>query len=146
MTTNPTVWLQITSGRCPAECQWVVARLTYYIMSYCAKKKVDIEVLEALPGDEKGTYKSALLRISGDNTRGCSKQFCGTILWHGQSPFRPRHKRKNWYVGIESLSIDTDSEPGDSANESLEKQIKVQTFKASGKGGQMLIKGIQLSE
>ncbi len=129
---DKTIWLQISSGRCPAECQWVVARLSQYIINFCAKTKINSELLETIAGDENGTFKSALIRLTGNNLQSCIDKFCGTILWHGQSPFRPRHKRKNWYVGVESLSFNLNSD----SDSHFEKEIKIETFKASGKGGQ----------
>ena len=53
----------------------------------------------------------------------------GTHLWKAQSPFRPKHKRKNWYFTLasqsEQKSIHID-----------EKQIIYQTMKSPKKGGQ----------
>jgi peptide chain release factor len=53
----------------------------------------------------------------------------GTHLWQCKSPFRPKHKRKNWYFTLniyqerENVSIDT-------------KKIVYQTMKSPKKGGQ----------
>lgn len=53
----------------------------------------------------------------------------GTHLWRSQSPFRPKHKRKNWYftlrcqVAQDFIDID-------------EKQIIYQTMRSPKKGGQ----------
>jgi peptide chain release factor len=125
------IWLQITSGRCPAECQWVVTQLTHFIINDCQKKKIPAEIIEMIHGDEKGTNKSALLRIDNADFPPLLK-LGGTVLWHGQSPFRVKHKRKNWYVGVEVLSLNDETK----INSNIEKEIKVDTFKSSGKGGQ----------
>ncbi len=46
-----------------------------------------------------------------------------------RSPFRPEHKRKNWYVGVEAL------EPPATARFDL-RDLRFETMRASGPGGQ----------
>lgn len=52
----------------------------------------------------------------------------GTVLWICQSPFRPHHKRKNWYIDVsilkEKFRFDKDN------------NIRYEAFRSSGKGGQ----------
>ena len=52
----------------------------------------------------------------------------GTIQWICKSPFRPNHKRKNWFVDI---SIIPESE-----NICKDHEIKFERFHCGGKGGQ----------
>jgi len=134
MNNKNTIWLQITSGRCPAECQWVVAKLTQFILNDCNRKNIPAEMVEMIKGDKQGTYKSSLLRIDDADFNPLLKNG-GTVLWHGQSPFRAKHKRKNWYVGVESLLLSSEAKTSNN-NANFDKEIKVDTFKASGKGGQ----------
>jgi peptide chain release factor len=53
----------------------------------------------------------------------------GTVQWIARSPFRPEHKRKNWFVGIEIL------DPVDETSFSP-KDVRWETMRASGPGGQ----------
>ena len=53
----------------------------------------------------------------------------GTHLWRCQSPFRPKHKRKNWYF---SLTIQSEFETA----QFNENQVVYQTLKSPKKGGQ----------
>lgn len=52
----------------------------------------------------------------------------GTIQWICQSPFRPHHKRKNWFIDVSVIKEDINI---DNSND-----IKYETFRSSGKGGQ----------
>ena len=76
-----------------------------------------------------GTAASALLTIKGANLDAFLNNWQGTIQWIARSPFRPSHKRKNWFVGIETLEPveETHFNPTD---------VKWETMRASGPGGQ----------
>ena len=62
---------------------------------------IDCKLLEGVPGDEEGTWKSALLALEGEGAEALAAGWEGTIQWIGKSPYRPNHKRKNWFVGVE---------------------------------------------
>jgi peptide chain release factor len=51
------------------------------------------------------------------------------VQWTARSPFRPTHKRKNWFVGIDVL------EPVDETHFDL-KEVRWETMRAGGPGGQ----------
>lgn len=123
-----TEWLQITSGRGPAECCWVVAQLLQTILKEATASGLKAEVLEAVIGDQPKTFKSVLIAFDGDATDFLSR-WSGSVQWIGTSPFRPHHKRHNWYVGVEPITFP------DHPNWS-ERDIKIETMRASGPGGQ----------
>ena len=52
----------------------------------------------------------------------------GTVQWICESPVRPGHKRKNWYIDVHSMS---DEEALGSQDE-----FRFETFRSGGKGGQ----------
>lgn len=52
----------------------------------------------------------------------------GSILWICKSPFRPNHKRKNWYVDVSILE--------EIPRITEEKLVRFETFRSGGKGGQ----------
>lgn len=122
-------WLQITSGRGPAECCWAVAQLVPRILDEAAKKKLKARLVEAIPGEKPSTYRSALLALEGETVSEFIREWTGTVQWIGKSPFRPRHKRKNWYVGVYPL------EPPEPDLWS-ENDLRIETMRASGPGGQ----------
>ena len=93
-----TCWLHISAGQGPAACQWVVARLLEVIRREASG--FEVTELESEPGDERGTLRSALLSLDGEGAFAFARGFEGTVQWIGRSPFRPHHKRKNWFVAV----------------------------------------------
>ena len=123
-------WLQITSGRGPEECCWVVARVAEKILSEAAQNGLKAEVLETTPGPYPKTFRSALFAIEGESgVNRFFKTWAGTVQWIGTSMFRPNHKRKNWFVGVELISPPAQ-------NFWKKEDIKMERMKASGPGGQ----------
>lgn len=122
-------WLQITSGRGPDECGWVVARLLEYMMDHAGDLNISASVLETVPGEQKGTLKSALIAIEGDGVKEVAREWEGPVLWIGQSMFRSGHKRKNWFVGVRFIESPETVDLND-------RQYKIETMRSSGPGGQ----------
>ncbi|MFI2743586.1 peptide chain release factor H [Zhouia sp. PK063] len=121
--------IQITAGKGPAECTWVVAQVLKTFMEEAKAEKIEVEVLEKENGTENGTINSVLLFLSGKHVSEFSKKWMGTVQWIGKSKFRKFHKRKNWFIGIfelEKLNWSTITE----------KDIKYQASRSSGAGGQ----------
>jgi len=79
---------------------------------------------------EPGTAHSALISISGGSElEAFAASWIGTVQWTARSPFRPEHKRKNWFVGVDVI------EPVDETSFSPQ-DVHWQTMRASGPGGQ----------
>jgi len=123
------ILLQITSARGPVECCWVVARLTEELIADAAKHGLVAAVIEEETGTEKGTLLSALIHIDGDDCPVFAASWVGTVQWIETSKFRPGHKRKNWFVGVNQVSIPKSSS-------FREQDVCMETLKASGPGGQ----------
>lgn len=122
-------WLQITSGRGPEECCWVVDRLLHYMVKCAESLSIKTRVLETIPGIKRDTLKSALVALEGEAVSVFANDWEGSILWIGQSMFRPGHKRKNWFVGARFLKPPEIDDPPD-------RQFKIETMRSSGPGGQ----------
>lgn len=122
-------WLQITSGRGPEECCWVVHKLSQYIISEAKAKGIKTRIIERIAGNKPKTYKSVLIALESEYSTVFLKSFEGTIQWIGNSMFRPNHKRKNWFVGVSAFL--PPEVPDWSVND-----IKIETMGASGPGGQ----------
>ena len=60
------IWLQITSGRGPAECQLAVAKLAAVVEKEARAAGLACELLDAVEGSERGALLSALLSIEGE--------------------------------------------------------------------------------
>lgn len=122
-------YLQISSGRGPGECSWVVSKLLEYLLDYTKKKEgLELEVIDRVPDSTIGLH-SALLKISGADAKKFMDEWQGTILWKGQSTLRPQHKRKNWFVSLFEFVIPEEIK--------LKKEdLKIQAVSAQGPGGQ----------
>ncbi len=118
--------LHLSSGQGPKECEWVVAELAHALCREGRAAGLFCEQLESI----QGPMASALLRVSGDGAEAFAATCIGTILWIGTSPYRPLHKRRNWFVGVQPIQIDEQS------LDLRERDIGYQTFRASGPGGQ----------
>ncbi|MEP1487910.1 MAG: peptide chain release factor H [Algibacter sp.] len=121
--------IQITSGRGPAECCWVVAQVLKYFLEAVNKNKLEYKILQREQGTENGTLQSATVQLKGTDLNLFLNDWIGTIQWIGISTFRPQHKRKNWFIGLYEIEeqkqflID-------------EKDISYQATRSSGPGGQ----------
>lgn len=123
------LWLQVTSGQGPAECQWVAARVAEKIEQACADQDISCRRLETIGGDQANTAKSVLLAMQGEEASKLAGTWRGTIQWVGKSFYRPNHRRKNWFVGVDV--IEQPSTPHWST-----KDLKIDVMRASGPGGQ----------
>ena len=126
------VWLQITSGRGPAECQLAVAGLAPVLVAEAIAAGLAAEVIDAVPGSERGTLLSALVKVSGAGAAGFARAWTGSIKWIAPSPFRPTHKRKNWFIGVELIGA-----PPERGQAPLDaRDVDFATMRAGGAGGQ----------
>jgi peptide chain release factor len=125
------IWLQITSGRGPAECQLAVTKLADVLAREARTAGLACTLLDAVEGRERGAALSALLALEGADARAFAAKSCGSVLWICPSPVRPGHKRKNWFVGVELLA------PPDTATTTLRlSDVAFEAMRASGPGGQ----------
>jgi len=121
--------IQITSGRGPAECTRVVARVLQILMDEARNQGLNVQVLRKIAGDENGSVETALLSIDGEQTLSFVASWIGTIQWIGESEIRKDHKRKNWYIGIFEVERSDKVEVKDT-------DISYQAMRSSGAGGQ----------
>lgn len=123
------MWIQISSGKGPDECELAVSRFLRSYQNECDMKGINLKVINAIPGNLNGTLKSVLLSLETQDEVNFEDCISGTILWICKSPYRPYHKRKNWFMNIEIFN----------SPEKLsfsEKDIKFEALKSSGPGGQ----------
>lgn len=123
------MWLQITAGRGPAECQWVAARLLPALCAEAAAAGLSAELAAATPGERPETLSSALLSLTGPGAESFAASWVGSIKWIGKSPFRPHHRRQNWFVGVDSFRVPDRPQWS-------ERDLDFSTLRASGPGGQ----------
>ena len=121
--------ITITSGRGPAECCWVVAQVLKQLLIEVRKVGFNYTIIDEQRGSQPGTYQSVSLSLSGIGLSDWLVNWNGTIQWIGTSMYRKHHKRKNWFVAI---AIREDIQQFDIAMH----QLKIQTMRSGGKGGQ----------
>ncbi len=112
--------LLISAGNGPAECRIAVRHI---LRRMAAEGPLDVVEAKA----DKHGPASAIVTLP----EGRAALWRGTILWRCQSPLRPRHKRKNWFIGVfalQELSLtETRLHP---------KDLRIERFRAGGPGGQ----------
>jgi peptide chain release factor len=121
--------IQITAGRGPAECTWVVAQVLKKVLDEAQEQGLETILLQREIGEENGTIETATISVKGENAIAFANSWIGTIQWIGQSQFRKMHKRKNWFIGIFEI------EPQKNTSIS-ENDIQYQAMRSSGAGGQ----------
>jgi peptide chain release factor len=121
-------WLLITAGRGPAECALAVLRTVEQLKFDAARQGIALKILDVQPGEEPGTAESVLIALEGAS-REFVESWTGSIQWSFRSPFRPTHKRKNWFVGVTGIRT-----PETQAFDARE--VRYETMRAGGPGGQ----------
>lgn len=121
--------IQITSGRGPAECTWVVAQVLKKVLQEASEHNLIATVLQHQAGQENGTVESALIKVEGNSVNKFVASWIGTIQWIGKSTFRKFHQRKNWFIGVFEVKQSSEIQ-------FHEKDIQYQAMRSSGAGGQ----------
>ena len=123
-------YIQITSGRGPVECCRVVTLVMQKIITQATTSGLNTEIVDHEDGPEDGCMFSATLSVEGENIKKLTDDWEGSVLWVAQrNPFRPTHKRKNWFVGVHFFKPLQAGTINDS-------DITYETLRSSGPGGQ----------
>lgn len=100
-------------------------------MRWAERRGFEVELLEASPGEEAG-IKSATFRVAGENAYGLYSAEKGVHRLVRLSPFDAAHRRQTSFAGVEvSPAVD---DVGDV--EIDEEDLQIDTYRASGAGGQ----------
>ena len=127
-----TAWLIISAGSGPEECAYAVA-LTFERIQKEIESMLNItfQTIETEQSHyKKDNFRSVLIALEGEGVQSFVDTWIGTIQWIFQSPYRPHHKRKNWFVSVRQFK---EPEPGVLFN--IE-DVCFETAKAGGPGGQ----------
>lgn len=120
--------IQITSGRGPQECDFAVQKIAQLFIDDAVKSNILINIIQ----DETDAHGASVFIQIVETSKEVDtflRTWLGTIQWICESPFRPKHKRKNWYIGI------FESEKQNEAIIHLH-DIQYQAVRSSGAGGQ----------
>lgn len=124
-------YITISGGAGGTEAQDWAAMLLRMYLRYCERQGWATELIEKTDGAEAG-IKSATLHVSGEFAFGFLKCERGTHRLVRLSPFNAKNLRQTSFALVEVLpeideSTDVDIDPSD---------LRVDTFRASGAGGQ----------
>ncbi len=122
--------LLISSGRGPAECRIALAGVLAAIAREATTAGLEIDIAPGVEPDRHGPA-SAIVAITGEGEAALARAWTGSVLWVSQSPLRPHHKRKNWFVGVFELPPVPPSATRLSAGD-----VRFTAFRAGGPGGQ----------
>jgi peptide chain release factor len=126
------ILLQLSANTGPEECCLAVRKALAYLIDEAAALTVRVEVLEQVAGERPGNLRSVLLALEGVHAHALAQRWQGNLQWVCASPYRPGHKRKNWFIGAELFEPDTPA----SAQALQDKDLRFETLRASGPGGQ----------
>ncbi len=113
---------------------WTEMLLRMYTR-WCEKKNYKVEVIDLLEGDEAG-IKSVTLKVIGEYAYGYLKAEKGIHRLVRISPFNANGKRQTSFASMEVLPELTKEQDIDIRSE----DIKIDTYRASGAGGQHINK------
>ena len=111
--------VQISSGQGPAECELAVIKL----YNSLKKEHKDIELIQKHDAKTHGCCTSIMFTTKDDLS-----DLEGTVQWICESPFRPHHKRKNWYVDVSIIP--------EVPHVCKDQDIRFERFHCGGNGGQ----------
>lgn len=114
--------IQISSGMGPVECRAAVGGIARALMT----EFPDLEIITGRKGEVEGAYSSLLLSTEQDLS-----YLAGTMEWICPSPYRPGHKRKNWFIDVSVIP-----EADEIGAEIRDEDVKVEKFHCGGHGGQ----------
>lgn len=121
--------VQISAGRGPEECTRAVYKCLALLCHEAKENQLKICMLDESPAKQKNSFSSVIISVEGYGAARFSQAWTGSVLWIAQSPFRPMHKRKNWFIGITTFEEKEQMEWND-------KDVRFETTRASGPGGQ----------
>jgi peptide chain release factor 2 len=124
-------FLDIQAGSGGTEAQDWAQMLQRMYTRYCERKGFDVELLEESPGEVAG-IKSAALKITGDHAYGHLRTESGVHRLVRKSPFDANSRRHTSFASVfvypeVDETIDIQINPA---------ELRVDTFRASGAGGQ----------
>ena len=124
-------YLEINSGAGGTEaCDWANILLRLYTR-WCNEKGYKVETLEESPGEEAG-IKSTTLQVKGHNAYGWLKTENGVHRLVRISPFDSSARRHTSFASVYVSPVIDDSIQVDIED----KDLRIDTYRASGAGGQ----------
>ena len=112
-------------------CDWVEMLLRMY-NKFCDKHGFKFKIIDLLPGEEAG-IKSVVFEVLGDNAYGYLKSEKGVHRLIRISPFDSSKRR---HTSFASCDVMPEINNDDNEIKILDEEIRVDTYRSSGAGGQ----------
>ena len=127
--------IKINAGAGGTEsCDWASMLYRMYLR-WCERKGYSVEELDILDGDEAG-IKSVTFQVNGENAYGYLKCEKGVHRLVRMSPFNAQGKRQTSFVSVDVMpDIEDDIDV-----EIRDEDIRIDTYRSSGAGGQHINK------
>lgn len=135
--------IQISAGDGPEECGLAVAKLIPVMVADAKANGLSLNLEDsvswkvACKSSRSKALKSAVMVLvdadkttpetTSANVQRWLESWTGTVQWIFQSPLRPKHKRKNWFVDVSVF---------EARRELPDSGLRFETCRASGAGGQ----------
>ena len=121
----------VNAGAGGTDAQDWAEMLLRMVMRWAERRGFKVELLEASPGEEAG-IKSATFRVSGENAYGLYGAEKGVHRLVRISPFDAQSRRQTAFASVETAPVLDDAPDIEIRDEDLQ----VDTYRASGAGGQ----------
>ena len=122
------IYILFTSGRGPLECSIAVHGIQKKFRKFLDRNNLEHKIISQKDGQIVSSMETIVIEINTDKIN-FFKDWMGTIQWTCKSPVRKFNKRRNWFIKSEQVV----------PNESISinnKDVTLQTYRASGPGGQ----------
>lgn len=120
--------LQLSAAQGPDECCLAVTKALQRLQQEADKLQVSLTIMEQEIASRANTLRSVMVALQGEQASQLADIWCGTVQWICQSPYRPNHGRKNWFIGVARFELPTIDD--------LSNEIVFETMRSSGAGGQ----------
>jgi peptide chain release factor len=124
------ILVQITAGQGPAECCLAVAKAWQALQVEAERHHCRLDVIEIVVAAHPSTYKSLLFSLetlNAEQDMSWIQSWQGSLQWICESPYRVRHPRKNWFIGVRLFQVE---------EKAVDSSIRYEACRASGPGGQ----------
>lgn len=131
---SSSIRLLVSSGNGPAECRIAVRLVLKKMREEAAHADLTLDITipdnAADRGDKHGPA-SAIVAVRGVGADAFVRRWVGTVQWIASSPVRPKHRRRNWFIGI----FRTEEQSAETI-EINRTDVRFEAFRAGGPGGQ----------
>jgi peptide chain release factor len=124
------MFLQISASTGPEECCLAVKKALAQLLIEAHQAQIKIDLIEQVDSEKPGNLRSVLLALDGPQAQALGQRWQGSVQWVCKSLYRPQHRRKNWFIGVQIFSNQTTTTPLNLQD------VAFETLRSSGPGGQ----------